>query len=275
MVYYASTIFQALGFQSGEKATLASLGIGIAKVWSFVSPRFTLSSKFKYGLPVSFLTKITLQSVLFNTDFYPFLLRQLVATIISLSFVDKGGKDYHCILWRWFCSVNWWNVFFSFPGRRRFLLIGVSIMAASILTLGIIAHYISLGHPTRKCHFNATTALQTSNPPFSSSAPHFLTTTVSPRSLVNSTLPSVNFTGSLNQTELTVTSANKGLRYLALSALVLFVGAYSFSFGTGNLLSRWKNQFYFRLASVIFYFRHSSVHFNILSRDLCHCNSVF
>lgn len=34
MVYYASTIFQALGFQSGEKATLASLGIGIAKVSS-------------------------------------------------------------------------------------------------------------------------------------------------------------------------------------------------------------------------------------------------
>ena len=32
MVYYASTIFQALGFQSGENATLASLGIGIAKV---------------------------------------------------------------------------------------------------------------------------------------------------------------------------------------------------------------------------------------------------
>jgi len=32
VVYYASTIFQALGFQSGENATLASLGIGIAKV---------------------------------------------------------------------------------------------------------------------------------------------------------------------------------------------------------------------------------------------------
>ena len=32
IVYYASTIFQALGFQSSEKATLASLGIGLAKV---------------------------------------------------------------------------------------------------------------------------------------------------------------------------------------------------------------------------------------------------
>ena len=32
VVYYASTIFQALGFQSRENATLASLGIGAAKV---------------------------------------------------------------------------------------------------------------------------------------------------------------------------------------------------------------------------------------------------
>lgn len=126
VVYYASTIFQALGFQSGEKATLASLGIGIAK---------------------------------------------LVATIISLSTVDKGG-------------------------RRRFLLIGVSVMAVSILTLGIISHYSPLGlHPTRKCHF----VTQTRN----------FTETAS------------------NQTHM----ANKGLRYLTLSALVLFVGAYSFSFG--------------------------------------------
>lgn len=125
VVYYASTIFQALGFQSGEKATLASLGIGIAK---------------------------------------------LVATIISLSTVDKGG-------------------------RRRFLLIGVSVMAVSILTLGIISHYSPLGlHPTRKCYFNN-----------------------------NSTAP--------NQTEFTTHIANKGLRYLTLTSLVLFVGAFSFSFG--------------------------------------------
>ncbi|KAL9980903.1 hypothetical protein ACROYT_G009544 [Oculina patagonica] len=163
VIYYASTIFQALGFQSGEKATLASLGIGIAK---------------------------------------------LVATIISLSFVDKGG-------------------------RRRFLLIGVSIMAVSILTLGIIAHYLSLGHPARKCHFNTTTPLhvQSSNLPSSFSAPHFPTTTASSYPFTNSTLLLVNSTGSVNHTEPTVTSANNGLRYLALSALVLFVGAYSFSFG--------------------------------------------
>ncbi|XP_020623662.1 solute carrier family 2, facilitated glucose transporter member 12-like [Orbicella faveolata] len=166
VVYYASTIFQALGFQSGENATLASLGIGIAK---------------------------------------------LVATVISLSFVDRGG-------------------------RRRFLLIGVSIMAVSILVLGTIAHYISLGHPTRECHFNMTTPLQSSNSPSSPSLPHILTTTAPTRSIMNSTyisrtLPTVNSTVSLNQTESTAITANKGLRYFTLCALALFVGAYSFSFG--------------------------------------------
>lgn len=153
VVYYASTIFQALGFQSGINATLASLGIGIAK---------------------------------------------LVATVISLSFVDKAG-------------------------RRRFLLIGVSVMAVSILTLGTIAHYVSLGHPTRECHFNMTTPLRSSNP-----APM--------RSIMNSTyisqtLPTLISTISLNQTESTAITADKGLRYFTLGALVLFVGAYSFSFG--------------------------------------------
>jgi len=169
VVYYASTIFQALGFQSGENATLASLGIGIAK---------------------------------------------LVATVISLSFVDRGG-------------------------RRRFLLIGVSIMAVSILVLGTIAHYISLGHPTRECHFNMTTPLQSSNSPSSPSLPHILTTTAPTRSIMNSTyisrtLPTVNSTVSLNQTESTAITANKGLRYFTLCALALFVGAYSFSFGPGK-----------------------------------------
>lgn len=88
--------------------------------------------------------------------------------------------------------------FISFAGRRRFLLIGVSVMAVSILTLGIISHYSPLGlHPTRKCHFVTQTR---------------------------------NFTEpASNQTHM----ANKGLRYLTLSALVLFVGAYSFSFGPG------------------------------------------
>lgn len=153
---------------------------------------------------------------------------------------------------------------YSFPGRRRFLLIGVSIMAASILTLGIIAHYLSLGHPARKCHFNTTTPLQSSNPPSSYTAPHFLTT-ASPRSLVNSTLPSVNSTGSLNQTESTATSANKGLRYLALSALVLFVGAYSFSFGPGK---------YAQSAVGICVLISITALFNTLSRGLRHGSSV-
>lgn len=115
---------------------------------------------------------------------------------------------------------------FLFPGRRRFLLIGVSVMAVSILTLGTIAHYVSLGHPTRECHFNMTTPLRSSNP-----APM--------RSIMNSTyisrtLPTLISTISLNQTESTAITANKGLRYFTLGALVLFVGAYSFSFGPGK-----------------------------------------
>lgn len=132
--------------------------------------------------------------------------------------------------------------FFLFPGRRRFLLIGVSVMAVSILTLGIIAHYISLGHPTRECHFNMTTPLRTSNPPSSPSLPHVLTTTAPNRSITNSTyisqtLPTVISTVSLNQTESTAITNNKGLRYFTLGALVLFVGAYSFSFGPGKSVS--------------------------------------
>ncbi|KAJ7373800.1 hypothetical protein OS493_009122 [Desmophyllum pertusum] len=147
VVYYASTIFQALGFQSRENATLASLGIGAAK---------------------------------------------LVATIISLSFVDKCG-------------------------RRRFLLIGAITMAASILTLGIIAHYTSLGHPARKCNFNVTTPSQSSYSPSSSSIPDFSTTTPL---FINSTM---NSSGSLNPTESTAITANKGLRYLTLAALLILL----------------------------------------------------
>lgn len=119
---------------------------------------------------------------------------------------------------------------FLFSGRRRFLLIGVSVMAVSILTLGTIAHYISLGHPTRECHFNMTTPLRSSNPS---------ATTAPTRSITNSTnvsrsLPTVISTVSSNQTESTAITANKGLRYFTLGALALFVGAYSFSFGPGK-----------------------------------------
>lgn len=155
IVFYASTIFQALGFQSGEKATLASLGIGIAK---------------------------------------------LLSTVISLSAVDKGG-------------------------RRRFLLIGVSTMTVSILTLGVIAHYSSLGQPARKCDFNSTTSLQTATP-YRPTSFHIPTTKMSvspPVLLTNSTVS--------NTTEVEPKLVGRGLRYLTLSALVLFVAAYSFSFG--------------------------------------------
>ena len=98
-------------------------------------------------------------------------------------------------------------------------------MAVSILTLGTIAHFISLGHPTRECHFNMTTPLRSSNPSsiFNTNSTY-----------ISRTLPTVISTVSLNQTELTAITANKGLRYFTLGALVLFVGAYSFSFGPGE-----------------------------------------
>lgn len=127
-------------------------------------------------------------------------------------------------------------------------------MAASILTLGTIAHYISLGHPTRKCHFNMTTPLQSSNLPSSPSLPHILTTTAPMRSIMNSTyiswtLPTVNSTASF--------TANEGLRYFTLAALALFVGAYSFSFGPGKevggglrTISGWYPFFHYRHSSV-------------------------
>lgn len=163
IVYYASTIFQALGFQSGEKATLASLGIGLAK---------------------------------------------LFATIISLSSVDKGG-------------------------RRRFLLIGVSVMTVSILTLGIIAHFTSLGEPQRKCYYNSTALPSSRIHSLSTMAPTTSTAAMSTILTNSSTFYSpTNFTSSVLYTTVSKPMlASKGLRYLTLSALVLFVAAYSFSFG--------------------------------------------
>lgn len=152
IVYYASTIFQALGFQSGEKATLASLGIGIAK---------------------------------------------LVCTVISLSTVDKGG-------------------------RRRFLLIGVTAMTVSVLTLGIMTHYTSFGHPARKCHFS---------PQKSPNIAHFPSNTSSSQFHFNSSSVSYASKSAVTTTDATPALASKGLRYFTLGALVLFVGAYSFSFG--------------------------------------------
>ena len=122
------------------------------------------------------------------------------------------------------------NNSFLFSGRRRFLLIGVSVMAVSILTLGSIAHYISLGHPTRECHFNMTTPLRSSNPSATIAPTHSFTNST----YVSRTLPTVISTVSSTQTESTAITAHKGLRYFTLGALALFVGAYSFSFGPGK-----------------------------------------
>ena len=113
-------------------------------------------------------------------------------------------------------------------------------MTVSILTLGIIAHYTSLGQPARKCHFNSTTTPQYSNSPSASTMPHVFTTTIPPSSFTNythfySNLSPTNSSGSaLNTTGSQPKLAGKGLRYFTLSALVLFVGAYSFSFGPGK-----------------------------------------
>ena len=116
-------------------------------------------------------------------------------------------------------------------------------MTVSILTLGIIANYTSLGQPARKCQFNSTTTLQFANSPSSPSIP-YTSTTMTPTSFFtnsansSSNLSFINSTASaLNTTESKSTLASKGMRYFTLSALVLFVGAYSFSFGPGELFS--------------------------------------
>lgn len=116
--------------------------------------------------------------------------------------------------------IVYYYFIFSILGRRRFLLIGVSCMAVSVLALGIVAHYTSLGHAERKCHFtlhSSPTISQVSS-----------TTT-------NSTSFSFVSLSSVNTTDPTPALASKGLRYFTLSALILFVGAYSFSFGPGEL----------------------------------------
>ena len=117
-------------------------------------------------------------------------------------------------------QIVYYYFIFSILGRRRFLLIGVSCMAVSVLALGIVAHYTSLGHAERKCHFtlhSSPTISQVSS-----------TTT-------NSTSFSFVSLSSVNTTDPTPALASKGLRYFTLSALILFVGAYSFSFGPGEL----------------------------------------
>ncbi|XP_048581907.1 solute carrier family 2, facilitated glucose transporter member 10-like isoform X2 [Nematostella vectensis] len=143
VVYYASTIFEDIGFHSGTKATLASLGIGLAK---------------------------------------------LVATILSLSLVDKGG-------------------------RRRFLLMGVSVMAASIITLGVVSTLQPL-KPPKKCYYTQDGLTnQTTGIPYTDQG--------------NVTDAYMNRTTSADS----VRPVNPVLRYLALAGLVMFVAGYSFGFG--------------------------------------------
>ena len=111
-------------------------------------------------------------------------------------------------------------------------------MTVSILTLGIIAHYTSLGEPQRKCYYNSTTLPSSRIHSLSTMAPTTSTAAMSTILTNSSTFYSpTNFTSSVLDTTVSKPMlAGKGLRYLTLSALVLFVAAYSFSFGPGKLV---------------------------------------
>ena len=111
-------------------------------------------------------------------------------------------------------------------------------MTVSILTLGIIAHYASLGEPQRKCYYNSTALPSSRIHSLSTMAPTTSTTAMSTILTNSSTFYSpTNFTSSVLDTTVSKPMlASKGLRYLTLSALVLFVAAYSFSFGPGKLV---------------------------------------
>ncbi|EDO28456.1 predicted protein, partial [Nematostella vectensis] len=116
---------------------------------------------------------------------------QLVATILSLSLVDKGG-------------------------RRRFLLMGVSVMAASIITLGVVSTLQPL-KPPKKCYYTQDGLTnQTTGIPYTDQG--------------NVTDAYMNRTTSADS----VRPVNPVLRYLALAGLVMFVAGYSFGFGPGN-----------------------------------------
>ena len=109
-------------------------------------------------------------------------------------------------------------------------------MTVSILTLGIIAHYTSLGEPQRKCYYNSTTLPSSRIHSLSTMAPTTSTAAMSTILTNSSTFYSpTNFTSSVLDTTVSKPMlASKGLRYLTLSALVVFVAAYSFSFGPGK-----------------------------------------
>ena len=111
-------------------------------------------------------------------------------------------------------------------------------MTVSILTLGIIAHFTSLGEPQRKCYYNSTALPSSRIHSLSTMAPTTSTVAMSTILTNSSTFYSpTNFTSSvLDPTVSKPMLASKGLRYLTLSALVLFVAAYSFSFGPGKLV---------------------------------------
>ena len=120
------------------------------------------------------------------------------------------------------------------PGRRRFLVIGASVMSASILTLGVISHLnpTSLGSPTRLCHFNTSSAGGTNTTPTPlPTTPTPLPTTPPPSVSSRSSSAAASPTALLAPTG--AADLSPAVRYGSLAAVVLFVGAYSFGFGPG------------------------------------------
>ena len=108
-----------------------------------------------------------------------------------------------------------------------------------MLALAIIAQLTSLAHPVRECSFNSTTNSKVKSIP--TSIPFSLSTTVATERNPSGTLNFSNsvhhssFNNSFYKNESSEKIVSKGARYVTLTALVLFVAAYSFSFGPGEL----------------------------------------
>ncbi|KAK3089696.1 hypothetical protein FSP39_005693 [Pinctada imbricata] len=174
VLYYAPTIFEAVGFESHSASTLATVGLGFVKV---------------------------------------------VMTVISL------------------CCVDRW-------GRRKFLLLGASLMALGILTLGLVSHLNDHTQDANPCLDNSHCFLNTSQPflPTSSSIEHHLPNEQDPLHNNDLTHPNSSFSNISSNASLysNLTDVTKKHIHIhgsmlgkiaAFSSLVLYVAAYGFSFG--------------------------------------------
>ncbi|XP_076088552.1 solute carrier family 2, facilitated glucose transporter member 10-like isoform X1 [Mytilus galloprovincialis] len=156
VLYYASTILQAVGFHTDSAATLATVGLGGVKV---------------------------------------------LMTIVALLCVD-----------RW--------------GRRKFLLVGATLMGISLLVLGLVTHYDSGESITNPCQddmfcqsFNSSSVLLNSSLEIQT---HVREVTVISNFTANTTVyPILPFK----------LHGDDAGRVMAFTALLTFVAAYGFSFG--------------------------------------------